>query len=214
MTGAGVAYALLVALWLGLLIPTISDAPGDEQLRALAASPTVYSLSMINASLISIPTVVMMLLLALGIETRRAAGLLSALGVLWLVPYAALVSVAYTSQYTLLPRLLAGGDQSAALGWYFVHPNSVPYFLDLLGYTFYGLSGLAIGYRLLGDTGIARAAGVLLWLAAITAILGFAGYAAGIPALEFLITVSGAISLPFGLVVAYWGTRYGLPADG
>lgn len=208
MFASGVMGSLLVIMWFVLMSLTVPVGFVVEQLETLGEQSTLYQWSFVNSSLVSLTFVTMMVLLALFVETERPKGLLEILGVVFLAPYTLLVSIAYTSQYTIFPRLLAEFDvmdKALAKAWYFNNPNSIPYFLDYLGYMFLAISAFAIAPRLIRGRGLQKATGWLLLLTGVASFIGFLGLAVGNLVIEMILAVGGVFSLPFAILVAVWG---------
>lgn len=64
-----------------------------------------------------------------------------------LAGYLVLATIAYTSQYTFLPRLVERDPQAAAL-WYLHDAGSITYALDLTGYALLALAAIVIATTL------------------------------------------------------------------
>jgi hypothetical protein len=116
-----------------------------------------------------------------------------------------LASFSYTSQYTVLQSFLRREDFVQAELWYFENFGSVPYFINQLGYVFFGLSGLFIGFKFLKEQGVPRAVGVLLWISGILSFIAFGGLALGSELMNFSTLISGMLTLPIGILVMVWG---------
>lgn len=204
---SGIALTLVVVLWPPLMLLSQPTGTTEEQLAALANDATLYKLNFFVASLIAPVVVVVLMVLALFAPTVRETPLLDVLGVFLLAPYVVLVSVAYTSQYTILHNLLAEGQMDEASLWLFENTHSVPYFLNQLGYTFFALAALLIGYKFLSASGFPRAIGVLLWASGLLSLVAFLGLALENDFLNMTTFVSGVLIVPVGLLVAEWGRR-------
>ena len=202
----GLIFTLVVMLWPVFMV--LSEVDGDmmAQLASIAASPGLYRLNFVIASLIAPALAVIMAVLAFGIETKERTPILNILGLLFLTTYVTLVTVSYASQYTLFPSLLSQGSPGLEL-WYFNNPQSIPYFLNQLGYTFFALSALLIGFKLLYEQGLAKAVGILLWLSGVLSIIAFIGLSIDSPALNFTSIISGLTTVPMGMIVIFWGKR-------
>lgn len=208
MLVSGVVASALLVTWFVLMFFTAPFGFIVEQLAELAEQSTLYQWSFVNSSLVSLAFVTVMVILALFIETERPRGLPEIIGVVFLAPYALLVSVAYASQFTVFPRLLAefsAMDRALARVWYFNNPSSIPYFLDYLGYAFLSISAFAIAPRLIRGRGLQKATGWLLLLIGLTSLVGFIGFGVGNTVIEMILIGSGVLSLPFAVLVAVWG---------
>ena len=207
MFASGIVASVSLVAWFVLMFFTAPTGFIVEQLQRLAEQSTLYQWSFVNSSLVSLAFVTMMVLLALFVETERPKGVLEIVGVVFLAPYTLLVSIAYASQYTLFPRLLAefgAMDKMLAKAWYFNNPSSIPYFLDYLGYAFFAISAFAIAPGLIRGKGLQKATGWLLLLTGLTSFAGFMGLAIGNPVIEMILVLGGVLSLPFAILVAVW----------
>jgi len=210
MLVSGIAASALLVTWFVLMFFTAPPGFIVEQLAKLAEQSALYQWSFVDSSLVSLAFVVMMVILALFVETGAPKGLLEIIGVVFLAPYTLLVSIAYASQFTIFPRLLAefsAMEKALAKAWYFNNPSSIPYFLDYLGYAFFAISAFAIAPRLIRGRGLQRATGWLLFLTGLTSFIGFIGFAVGNSVIEMILIVGGVLSLPFAILVAVWGRK-------
>lgn len=197
ITTAAVFLALLIA-WIALMAATAPRGTVDEQLRRLRARSRLYQLTFVNASLIA-PTVVTLLALLLAVPDREPPGALDAAGLTLMGAYAALNTLAYTSQYTLLPRLLRTGRDPVR--WYFGSHDSYPYFLALTGYAVFGIGAALLSVAFLGQPGLWRWTGIVLLASGIASVAGFAGYASGSRVLEGGSIIGGALCVPLAVLV-------------
>jgi hypothetical protein len=122
-------------------------------------------------------------------------------GALLLAAYWVLPSLAYVSQFALLPRLL---ETDAAELWYFGNPESVSYWLAMTGYGLFGIGAVLFASRFVAGT--ARAFGWVLLASGFASTLGLIGYAIVNEPLEFASTVGGALVVPLA-VLALLGAR-------
>jgi hypothetical protein len=121
------------------LSSAVAPATGTvaAQLQHVHQHLPVYEASFIASSLIALFAVPLMLALAFGPAARRRAGVREQVAAAFFIMYAPLATIAYTSQYALLPRLLDSGQTQTAAIWYFGSHSSLPWFLDVLAYTFF-----------------------------------------------------------------------------
>jgi hypothetical protein len=199
------AFTIFVILWVVFMIANQIPGSIGEQLAEIKRDPFLYKLTFVNASMISITLVPMMIILALFNDIKK--GFSNVWGAVLQVPYTILVSIGYTSQYVALPRILSDTGIDSARIWYFGNPSGIPYFLVFLGYTFFSLSALLIGWGYIKQKGIRRLIGWLLWLSGITGIIGFIGMVMNVSIIELGMMISGAVTLPFGIISALYGLR-------
>ncbi|WP_028307995.1 hypothetical protein [Desulfitibacter alkalitolerans] len=145
----GVIFTVVVILWPILMIMSQPVGEMNEQLLFIQAKSDIYTMSFVLASLIAPSISFILICIAFFVPSKKETPILNMMGALLLAPYITLVSIAYASQYTILQSFLSLGDLFQASYWYFGNQNSIPYFVNQLGYIFFALSGLLIGYRFL-----------------------------------------------------------------
>ena len=210
LMATGIIFSSLIVLWLILMFNSLVSGSIEEQIIKISKQSVGYQCTFFINSLYSILLVAIMIILGLFVDTKKPKGIIDIWGIVLLAPYTLLVSIAYTSQYTIFPRLLADiSDNKFEIikFMYFGNPNSLAYFLDYLGYTFFALSALAIGFKFLYEKGIKRIIGLTLWLSGISCIIGFWGFSARIPFLEVFTVIGGVFILPFGILVSIYGAK-------
>lgn len=203
----GALFMGVVLLW--PIFMTLSRTTGDiqEQLLAITDSRGIYILNFVIASLIAPTLSLIMVTLAFYAPSKRKTPILSMFGIILLAPYLTLVSIAYTSQFTILQGFIIQGNLPLAELWFLDNPDSIPYFFNQLGYVFFALSALLIGFKFLYESNIAKAIGTLLWLSAFLSIVAFIGLIIGNELLNFSTIISGMLTIPIGILVMIWGVR-------
>lgn len=211
-TGLLAAAAVYVAA-ASLMGLVFASSPPPELLAGLAEfdqGRTLYQWGFVGASLLAPAFVSILLLLTTAAGVPTSSVRRSIAGVL-LGAYVAFASLAYTSQYTFFPTLVER-DPAAAAAWYFHDVGSIPYAIDLAGYTLLGLAAVLLA-SVLAERGRRWLAG---WLAAMGAlsIAAFALHAAGAGTLAGFVSLTSAVlTLPIvGLAVAE-GRRLRASAD-
>jgi hypothetical protein len=206
MLAVGIGYLVVVGVMIALVI-AIPTSPGNiqQQLEQIAADPLTNSWGVIVSALISLFLVTMLVLLALFVPTRNGPSVLDVVGIVFAGIYSLLATIVYTSQFALLPRLIATEDPSVTRMWYFGNPNSVLWLFEHLAYTFLSLASMAIGYRLLYERGIARWIGAAMWIMSAVIVASFVLYCTGIPSAGTVLMVGAGLSLLVGLGVVVWG---------
>lgn len=203
----GGLFTGVVILWPILMVFSQVEGDMQEQLLMISDQPGMYMLNFFVASLIAPTMALILVLLAFRVKTRENTLVLNILGSIFIAPYITFVSFAYASQYTILQGFLRVGDLVQAKIWYFENSTSFPYFVNQLGYVFYGLSGLLIGYKFLREKGIPRAIGILLWISGILSFIAFFGLVVGSELLNSTTIISGLLTLPIGILVMILGLR-------
>ncbi len=196
------AVLIFVGAWIVLLAATAPKGSLGEQLERLRRSSAAYRWSFVNASLIA-PAMLITLSLLFQVPDREP-GRLDAAGTWFLAAYAALVSVAYTTQYTVLPQLLLSHHAATELV-YFGAPGSITYLLAMLAYALFGAGAILLATPLITTGGAWSWAGWFLLASGITSILGFAGYVARNRRIELLNVVGGVLVVPFAVAVLVGG---------
>jgi hypothetical protein len=169
-----------------------------EQGRAL------YRWGFVGASLLAPAFVSVLLLLTAAAGVPATSVRRSVAGVL-LGAYVAFASLAYTSQYTFFPDLVDRDPTAAAL-WYFQDVESIPYAIDLVGYSLLGLAALLLASTL-AERGRQWLAGWLAGMGALS-IAAFVLHAAGVGPLAGIVSLSSALlSLPVAAIAVAEGRR-------
>ncbi len=207
----GTFLLVTITTWVLLLILTFPEGSLERQLVQLADQPLYFQFTFINASVIAPAVVVLMILLALFTpEESNTFAVSEIVSVIFLAPYLLLTSVAYTSQFAFLPKLvrsISNESMDYILLWYFNNPDSMIYFFDVLGYTFFGFSAVLIGLKCLKYSRLLKGIGATLLVSGLLAIAGFIGYSLEIVLLETGILVSGILIVPLVILVIIVGIR-------
>ena len=201
-----ITLAILI-LWPVMMVLSQLSGTMDERLAKLAADSTPYRLNFIVASLIAPPLVLVMIMLSRFHGTKKQTPLLNHFGMIMLAPYMILVTIAYSAQYTMVPAALAAGDVQTARQWFFENPQGFSYFFNQLGYTFFALSALAIGWRYLFESGLLKGIGFLLLGSGILSFIAFAGLALQNETINSVTFISGLLMLPFCVLVMLWARK-------
>jgi hypothetical protein len=184
LLAAAVAY-LGAAGMMGLVFASRPPAGLLDGLADYEEGQLLYQWGFVGASLLAPAFVTLLLLLAAAAEVPPTSARRS-IAIVLLAAYVSFATFAYTSQYTFLPTLVVRDPQAAAL-WYLHDSDSIPYAIDLTGYTLLSLAAIVLA------TALAERGRRLLasWLIAMgtMSIAAFALHAAGID------TIAGAASL-------------------
>ncbi|MFC2138958.1 hypothetical protein ACFLTE_12370 [Bacteroidota bacterium] len=196
---SGALFTLV--FWLGLIIAAIGlrlEGTYTDHLSQINDNPTFYVINFVFASLTGPLTAIIMVVLTLFVKTRKPTPLLNILSLLFLSAYLVLVCIAYASQYTYFMNLLRSNNEMA-IEWLFRNFNSIPYFIQQLGYMFFALSGILLGYRFLLDKGIKRVFGYFLEIRCLITIVAFIGLALGNQQLNYVTIISGLLTAFLGI---------------
>lgn len=192
-----------VVAWLVLLVPAMPTGEVSEQVASLREGMTLYRWSFVNAALIN-PAVVIMLyaasVLLAGGPWRRS----EVVGWLFLATYWLLPTLAYISQFALLPRLLETGGPAEV--WYFGDPASVSYWLAVTGYGLFGIGAIFVASRFIA--GSAPGFGWVLLASGAASTLGLVGYTVASEGIEYASTVGGVLVVPLAAVALVAARRH------
>lgn len=212
----GLALILGASSYLLLLVAMVVFLGGASPPPHLAPAFTddagrfvLYRLAFVSAFLLGFSLVPVLVLL---VVARGAAAITDLIGLLFLMAYLPLSSAAYASQWALLPRLLDGHPVVAA-SWYFHDSHSIPYVLDLLGYTLFGTAAALISLGFLARPGVWRWLGLALGASGLTSVAAFAALGAGMETLHSILSISSAVlTLPVAGAAILVGRRLRSPS--
>lgn len=115
------------------------------------------------------------------------------LGLLFLFAYIPFQSIAYGSQFTILPHLLASDVQSASQ-WYLHNPHSIAYAVDLLGYAIFGVAAIFLS---VGMWRTFKGYGIFLFVCGLTSVVAYACVGFGLGALAGVLSlISAGFTIP------------------
>ncbi len=212
---------VLTGLWLGLLIAGIARSgpvASFEQARAAAARlDTLYYLTYANAALITVA--VSALFAGLFVHCEPAGPGWSLVGFIFVPVYCVLNLVAYLSQITVVPQLLAleQAPETQVTATVLLRmalqasPGSALSVVNSLAYAVLGIPSLIYGAMLARGRGLLRAGGVLLALSGVANIVGMVGLVVQNPTLSAGSVGGGVLFLlalvPLGPAFLYTGPR-------
>ena len=203
LIGASVAYLGAAAL---MSLVAVSRPPARllDDLAAFEDGLVFYRLGFVGASLLA-PCIVALLVLLLAAAEVPLGSARRWIGSLLLAGYVPIATIAYTSQYVILPRLVSRDPQTAAL-WYFHDVDSIPYGLDLAGYALLGLAAMSLASAL-ATRGRRWLAGWLLVMGGLS-VVAFACHAAGFTTLGGVLSlISAATTVPVVVLAINEGRR-------
>lgn len=201
---SGILFTLVLVAWPVMLAVARPAGGGDLQLLWVRSHLALFRAQFVLALLIAPALLYMMLA-----QLRRLAvgGIALRLGLLFLAAYLVLTSVAYASQAVLVPRFLAAGRLEAARSWLFSAPGSIAFFLDQLGYCFWGAAAIVLFYRTWNWQGLSALIAGFYLLSAVLSILAFAGLLLDVPGLLAMTLPAGLVLLPVGVLTVFWGRQ-------
>jgi hypothetical protein len=205
LAASGILFTLVLVAWPVMMAVARPAAGGvDLQLLWVRGHAGLFRCQFVLALLIA-PALLYMMLAQL---RRLAVGPVALrLGLLFLAAYLVLSSVSYASQAVLLPRFLAAGRLEAARSWLFSAPGSIAYFLNQLGYCFWGAAAIVLFYRAWNWQGLSALIAGFYLLSAVLSILAFAGLLLDVPGLMAMTLPAGLVLLPVGVLTVLWGRQ-------
>lgn len=202
---AGLAV-LVASMGMIASIAVASPAPDLPTQLATGESLAPYRLGFVFASLLA-PAFVATIVLLLAARGWEAIRTVDRLGLLFLPAYAVCSTIAYTSQYLVLPALI-DRDVDAAGIWYFHDERSIPFALDLTGYMLLAIALGLLSFGFLSWSGIWRWIGLAMLAVAATSAAAFVLLAVDVrSAAGTLSAVSGALTAPLVLLAIALGLR-------
>lgn len=195
---SAVLFTVIIILWPFFM--ALSRLPGSitEQLTLIALKPGIFKLQFFSAFLIAPSIIYLMLAQREHLSARES--LAGKMGLLFLPAYLILVSISYGSQMLLVPGFLKTNDESLVLQWYFGNTDSIPYFLNQMGYFFWALAAITLFGGFIRESGWARLLGILYLFSALLSIIAFLGLILENQSLNSLTFVSGMLMLPIGIL--------------
>ena len=202
---SGALFTVVLMAWplmMAIAMPTGDIGP---QLQWVAGHSFFFKMQFFLALLIA-PAIVYLMLAQLNrLQTDDTVS--RRFGMVFLAAYVVLNSVSYASQAVLLPRFLAAGEMELAKAWYFASPASVAYFMNQLGYCFWGIAAFALFFAVLREKGVPRLIAAFYFLSAILSIMAFAGLLFDSRALMRLTMPGGLVLFPVGILTIAWGRQ-------
>ncbi len=199
------AVSILVIGTLSIIIFNNKSGVNSENFQYISGHLTEYCLGYVFYSLLSLTVLPIMVIHALWIKTEKQSTVFDILGIAFLVPYTILATIAYGSQYWLFPYLLKYVYPSSieiVQLTFFSSKVSIPYTLDLVGYTYLGVSSLLIGYKFFYGRGFIKSIGILLYTTGLLSILALILHSLQFrTGGEIVSMIGGVLTLPWIMIV-------------
>ena len=203
----GIIYTIVIIIWPVLMIISPFKGSVQEVLQMIADNPVFYKIIFINASFIAPLTVYLLIIDILWQIESNTTRIGNWLSFVFLSSYFLLVTIAYVSQYTLLPGLIGRENMPMVEMWYFGSFSSLAYFLNQLGYAMLAIAGMLIGFHMLKKTGPPKWIGIMLWISGILSLIAFSGLIFNNEIINNLTVVGGICVVPLGIVSMIWGIK-------
>lgn len=195
-------YLIVVSLWSILMVLSGIETDPLVKLNALNENWTLHFLVFINASLISFPlSVVLLILSKYFIKDDSYKGIKSIIKV-FIPLYIISVTIAYSSQFTLLPHIIRNVEnQEIVKLFYFDFRHSIVFFMNQLGYAFFGIAGILTAVIIRWDSLLFKSMNLVLIVCSVLSILAFALYSLPCELPAKLSVISGFLTMPFIIIV-------------
>ncbi len=184
-----------------------ATGPLTAQLQHVHQHLLIHEAGFIASSLIALFAVPLMLALAFGPVGRHDFGVREHVAAAFFIMYAPLATIAYTSQYALLPHLLDSAPAQTAAIWYFGSHSSLPWFFDVLAYTFFAAGAALLATRFLSDKTPLRWGSWFLLASSAGCVLTFIGQTLDNPILTQGNLAGAALTIPFAIAAILEGRR-------
>lgn len=202
---SGIVFTVVLFLWPVFMAIEQPQGADEEQFKWIQDHLILYKLQFIFASLIG-PSIIYLMLSQLGKFPENDKIALRA-GFVFITGYFVLNSIAYASQIILVPRLIRAGMTEQARVWYFNSSASATYFIDQMGYCFWGIGAIILFFRFLREKGPVKYLSLIYTLSGILSIAAFAGLIIDNAFLNSLTLYSGLILTPVGIITLIWGLK-------
>ena len=196
---SGILFTVIIFVWPVFMALSAPQGTLEDQINHLRDDAALFRLSFALAALIA------PLLFYLILSVIRKAGepltLTQHTGLIFTGIYTVLATISYTSQLSLVPALLH--DQSDLLGlFYFFNPHSIPYYLNQLGYSSFGVGVLLLFAGKLKTVGAQRWFALLFVLSGALSIIAFMGLLVDSQVINGLTLPAGLLLLPCGILAS------------
>ena len=202
---SGLFFTVVLFLWPVLMSVSQPEGNITEQLGWISKNLTVHRMMFTVAFLIS-PALVYMMISQLE-ATAKTGKINMRTGLVFLTCYVVLVSIAYASQAALVPMLIKNGLPDQAATWYFNSSYSITYFVDQMGYCFWGAGAIILFHRLIFEPGMIKYISIIYVISAILSILAFTGLMINNLVLQSMTLYSGLLLAPVGILTVIWACR-------
>lgn len=201
---SGLLFTIVLFLWpifMGISQPQGTDI---EQLNWIQENDGIYKVQFFFAFLIS-PSIIYMMVSQL--DKFQENNISSKLGFMFLTGYFVLSSISYASQIILVPKLLDSGLLEQAKVWYFGSSSSVTYFINQMGYCFWGIGAMVLFIKLLKEKGMVKYLSIIYTISATLSIIAFLGLITDNISINSLTFYSGLVLIPTGIMTTIWGIQ-------
>jgi hypothetical protein len=200
---SGIIFTIILFLW--PIFMAISQPQGDEeeQFKWILENLTIHKLQFFFATLLS-PSIIYLMLSQLDKYPNNDKIALK-LGFVFVMGYFVLNSIAYASQIILIPKLVQAGMIEQVKIWHFNSSTSVTYFMNQMGYCFWGIGAIILFLRFLKEKGIIKYLSLIYTISGILSIIAFFGLIIDNEFMNSMTLYSGLVLAPIGIMTLILG---------
>ena len=202
---SGILFTIVLFLW--AIFMSISQPQGNigEQFKWILNHLVLYNIQYFFVLLISPSIIYLMLSLLDKFPTDHK--ITYRIGNVFLNGYFVLNSIVYASQVILVPKLLSSGLTDQADVWYFGSSTSVVFFINQMGYCFWGLGAIFLFSRLIYERGFIKYLSIIYIISAILSVIAFIGLILDNKSINSMTLYSGLTQIPIGVMTIIWGLK-------
>jgi hypothetical protein len=202
---SGIIFTIILFLWPIFMAISQPQGNDEEQFKWILDNLTIYKLQFFFALLLA-PSIIYLMLSQLDKYSHNDKIALR-IGFLFITGYLVLNSVAYSSQIFFLPAIIEAGFIEQARVWYFNSSTSVIYFIDQLGYCFWGIGAIILFMKFIKERGIIKYLSLIYTISGILSIVAFFGLIVDNILMNSMTLYSGLILIPIGIMTLIWGLK-------
>jgi CDP-diacylglycerol--glycerol-3-phosphate 3-phosphatidyltransferase len=202
---SGILFTIVLFLWpifMGISQPQGSDI---EQLNWIKNHSIIFKIQFFFAFLIS-PSIIYLMLSQLD-KYHFNNNISKRLGLIFIIGYFVLNSISYASQIILVPKFVNSGLMEQARVWYFMSSSSISYFINQMGYCFWGIGTMILFVRLIKKNGIIKYLSLIYVVSAILSIIAFFGLMLDSEIINSMTLYGGLVLIPCGIMTVIWGVQ-------
>jgi len=202
---SGIIFTIILFLWPIFMAISQPQGNDEEQFKWILDHLTIYKLQFFFALLLG-PSIIYLMFSQLDKYSHNDKIVLR-IGFVFITGYFVLNSIAYASQIIILPKLIEADFIDQATVWYFNSSTSVTYFIDQMGYCFWGIGAIILFIRFLKERGIIKYLSLIYTVSGILSIIAFFGLIIDNELMNSMTLYSGLVLIPIGIMTLIWGLK-------
>lgn len=195
---SGILFTVVLILWPIFMVVGTPEGTIGEQLVWISENITLNKIQFFFAFLIS-PAIIYLMIIQLS-KLNSLKGGATILGLIFLVAYLVLNSISYASQIILIPNFIENDMLPQAKTWYFGSFISIAYFLNQLGYCFWGVAAIILFSRFFHKKGLIKILSIIYFVSGILSVFAFFGLMINNTSINKLTVISGLLLVPIGII--------------